>query len=354
MIRATLAVDDAVGETRRVLLDMEGRPLRIAIERWRERGLRAQLDDIRWGRLGKRLPDGGWFVDLGVGPDGVLKTSRKSLSEGLLVAVRVKSEAWADKGPALSLADASSSKTPAQAEPGLISAAPDDPLLAGAEITGVISGREARDVADAAIEDGLARIVAIPGGGDLSIEPTRALVAVDVDAGARKPGNDPDLFALNLNLAAAEEIARQVSLRGLGGVVVVDFLGMTPRGNRKAVTDAFGVSLARALGRASQVLELSPLGLCEAAVARRCRPLVDALGADPVEREALDTLRLLESAGWSSPGRMLRARVAPDAFAWLQRDSFGWQAALADRIGARWTLEAAQRSPGAPDVWSET
>ena len=69
---------------------------------------------------------------------------------------------------------------------------------------------------------------------------------------------DADAFALDLNLAAAEEAARQISLRCIGGLVAVDFVGMKQGKHQRAVAEAFRKSLAGWLGRASEVLDLSP------------------------------------------------------------------------------------------------
>ena len=78
---------------------------------------------------------------------------------------------------------------------------------------------------DALIEDALARTAPIPGGGVLTIEPTAALVAIDVDAGGRaKARGDPERFALDLNIAAAHEAARQIRLRNLAGIIAIDFV----------------------------------------------------------------------------------------------------------------------------------
>jgi predicted amidohydrolase YtcJ len=77
-MKATLCIDDAVGEFRRALLDEEQRPFRLEIERWSERGARAKLDEIRWGRARTRMGSRGWFVDLGLGADGVLKRKPQS------------------------------------------------------------------------------------------------------------------------------------------------------------------------------------------------------------------------------------------------------------------------------------
>ena len=127
---------------------------------------------------------------------------------------------------------------------------------------------------------------------------------------------------------------------------------MEQRRDQRLVGEAFKKSLAGWLGRASEVLELSQLGVCEAAIARRLRPVPDALAAPAMEREALDALRLIESAGWAARGARISAKVSQEAAKWLEADYIGWKEAMAGRIGARWTLEGVSRPPGRPDVWS--
>lgn len=350
-MKATLCIDDAVGEHRRALLDSDGRPFRLEVERWSERTTRARLDQIRWGRAKARTPGNrGWFVDLGEGPDGILET-RAVVVEGALLPVRVKSEAWSDKGPVLSLADmAASAARPAQ--PGLHSDPDEDPFLVGIDVVASLSGPAAREHVDAAIEEAAQRVIPLKGGGDIAVDYTRGMTVIDVDSADRRGGADPEVFALNLNLAAAAEAARQVSLRGIGGLVAIDFVGPQQARNRRSVVDQFRKTLAGYLRRASEVLDMSALGVCEAAVARRARPLAAALGVPAAEREALDALRMLESAGWNARGSRLHARVSADGAAWLDANVAVWKDALAGRIGARWTIESEQRPPGPPEVWS--
>lgn len=353
-MKARLCIDDAVGEQRRALLDAEGRPFRIDIERWTERGKRARLDDIWWGRVKARLPGNrGWFVDVGLERDGVVEPTRAaSVVEGALLAFRVKSEAWADKGCVLSLADMSPSVTPPSA-PALHQEAAEDSFLRNVDVIETLEGLPARREIEAAIDQASSAVVQLPGGGDISIETTRGLSAVDVDSGARVGERDANAFALNLNLAAAHEIARQVSLRGIAGLLAIDFLRMEQRRDQRAVVEQLRQALAGHLGRASEVLELSALGVCEAAIARRARPLADALAAPADEREALDALRELESVGTSARTGRIHARISTGAHAWLERGVIDWQPALADRIGARWILEAVEGRAGRPEVWSE-
>lgn len=352
-MKAVLCIDDAVGERRRALLDVDGRAFRLDVERWSERGTRARLDEVWWGRVKARMPGNrGWFVDLGLECDGVIEpTKAAAVTEGAMLALRIKSEAWSDKGPVLSLADISAS-VPRPAMPQVYAAAAQDPFLRGVEINETRAGMQARQEIDAALEEAGARVVTLPGGGDISVEMTRGLTVIDVDSGPRIAEQDTATFALNLNNAAAEEAARQISLRGVGGLLAVDFVRMEAKRDQRAIVEAFRQALALYLGRSSEVLDLSPLGVCEAAIARRMRPLMDAQATSAAEREALQALREIETAGMTARGARIKARVSTSANTWLDADPIGWRTALADRIGQRWTIETADRSPGRPEVWT--
>ncbi len=352
-MRATLCIDDAVGEHRRALLDPCGKPFRLEIERWSERGKRAKLDEVWWGRVRGRMPGArGWFVDIGLAEDGVIDATRAgAVTEGALIPVRVKSEAYSDKGPILSLADMKADIVRPD-RPGKHAGPSDDPFLRSVVVVATIDGKVARPQIEAAIEEAQQRVVTIEGGGNIAVETTRAMTVIDVDSADRVGDPDVDAFALDLNLAAADAAARQIGLRGVGGLVAVDFVSMEQKRDRRATSDVFKKSLAGWLGRASEVLELSKLGVCEAAIARRARPIRDALTAPAAEREALEALRLIESAGWAARGARISARVAEEAAKWLEADYIGWKEALAGRIGARWTLEGVSRPPGRPEVWS--
>ncbi len=352
-MKARLVIDDAVGEQRRLLVDERGLPFRLDVERWSERGQRVRLGEIRWGRVKARIPgDRGWFVDIGDGADGLVEPTRAShVTEGAMLAFRVKAESWSDKSPLLSLADMSpSAQRPDR--PGKHADASDDPFLQGVEIVQTCDGAAAREFVDGAIGEATHAIVPLVGGGNISIETTRAATVIDIDSSQRKGGGDAERFALDLNLAAAEVAARQLSLRSLAGLALVDFIGMKLPDNRRRTAQAFRDALAACLGRNSDVLDLSRLSICEAAIARRIRPLADALAAPAEEREALDVLRLIETAGRQNRGARIAATLSEAAAAWLDQDVIDWRGALADRIGPRWTLNPKPGPPGQPDVRS--
>ncbi|MFO8013215.1 MAG: Rne/Rng family ribonuclease [Phycisphaerae bacterium] len=116
------------------------------------------------------------------------------------------------------------------------------------------------------IEEAIARVysrtVPLPRGGSIVIDQTEALVAIDVNSGSFRHGRDAEESAHQLNLMAAKEIARQIRLRDLGGLLILDFVDMEKAQNRrhmeKVFRDAFTNDKAR-----SQIARLSKFGIIE-------------------------------------------------------------------------------------------
>lgn len=340
----TLLVDEAVGETRRLLLTERQERVSIALDRWSRRGARARVDQIRRGRIvGKIGGQKGWFVDLGIGSPGLLSTTGEHApSEGELVRVKVRAEAAGDKGPILSFlspADAGDIRLGV----GLISEPEKDRFVGYDDvIRDARSDLSAREEIDAAIEEALSPRVPLPGGGAIWIEPTRALVAVDVDAGEAKTSTGRpergDRFANAINVEAASQIARQLRLRALSGLVVVDFLKLKSPTVQKTLVERFRAELETYHpGPGVSVSPISRAGLCEAILPRRFRPLQEAyLDADPGEIEALALLRALETACRHAPTRRFEVSAGAVIWQWLEADAIGWRKSLADRVGYRW------------------
>jgi len=348
-----LLIDAAVGETRTALIE-EGRVAEIMLERWSESGAFAPAGVRYRGRVtAVDSARGGAFVDLGVGPPAWLPLGRdaRGLSEGAAAEVRVRAEAHAEKGPILALETV--------AEPG----APAPELLSGDSSWGArfgvedVESRQAeiadRADIDAAVEAALSPHAAIPGGGVLWIETTRALTAVDVDSAGRAMKGDPARATRALIQDAAAEIAFQARLRGLGGLIVID-LPAVPRSARKEAAAA----VERAFAGDVRQVESSPIsrfGVMQVARERAERPLADILldadGRLSVESAALAGLRALEREGAANRSARLALRAAPEVAKWLKADTIGWRAAMTERIGPRFELESDPERPReSPDV----
>jgi ribonuclease E len=108
----------------------------------------------------------------------------------------------------------------------------------------------------------LDRKVWLPSGGSLIIEHTEALTVIDVNTGKNVGTSNLEQTVFQNNLEAAEEVARQLRLRDIGGIIVIDFIDMEIKDNRRKVIDSFRQALSRDKTR-TQVFDISELGLVE-------------------------------------------------------------------------------------------
>ncbi len=120
------------------------------------------------------------------------------------------------------------------------------------------------------IESAFAHEVRLPSGGALVIDHTEALVTVDINSARATKGSDIEETALNTNLEAADEIARQLRLRDVGGLIVIDFIDMTPAKNQRDVENRLRDALKQDRARV-QVGRISRFGLLEMS-RQRLRP----------------------------------------------------------------------------------
>ncbi len=177
------------------------------------------------------------------------------------------------------------------------------------------------------IESAFQREVRLPSGGALVIDHTEALISIDINSARATKGGDIEETALNTNLEAADEVARQLRLRDLGGLVVIDFIDMTPAKNQREVEnrmrDALKVDRARVqVGRISRfgLLEMSrqrlrsSLGESSQLVCPRCSGQGTIRG---VESSALSILRIVEEESMKEKTARIVAQVPVDVAAFL-------------------------------------
>ncbi|MDE2355701.1 MAG: ribonuclease E/G [Alphaproteobacteria bacterium] len=339
--RRALYLDEAPGEARGVVT-LGGRPERLLIVRGGEVGVQSLGAGVaaRVRKLDRRA--GIAFLDLGEGPDAALnlKGVETPLVEGASVEVEIRAEARADKGPTARWIG------PCEGRPRLLRPPPalDQRLAAFAPDARIVAGPAAREAADLAEAEALEIVHPLPGGGTISVEPTRALTAIDVDLGERS-GSAPKQVARAANLAALAEAARVLRLKGLGGLVAIDLVGQGHDANAllAAARTAFapdnpGVALAG----------ISRFGVLEIALPRRARPVLERLarpdGTPSDETLGLRLVRELEREALADPGGRFAGLATPQILAFAEAP-VAW---LNARMGGRLALRSAPPSAGAP------
>ena len=126
------------------------------------------------------------------------------------------------------------------------------------------------------IDDAFHRQVWLKCGGYIVIDETEALVAIDVNTGRNKGGRDVEKTILQTNLEAADEIARQLRLRNVGGLIISDFIDMKSRKDQQTVYQLTKERLKRDKAK-THVLPISPLGLMEMTRQRAQESLSDSI-----------------------------------------------------------------------------
>jgi ribonuclease E len=181
------------------------------------------------------------------------------------------------------------------------------------------------------IEDEIARIqqrhVPLPHGGSIVIDQTEALVAIDVNSGNFRADNNAEETAFQMNLHAAREIARQLRLRDLGGVIVNDFIDMREEKHRREVERALRDAVKRDRAR-TKILKISAFGLIEM-TRQRIRPSLKrsvyqdcphCRGTSQVkttESMSIDVMRMLQLAAHRTIISRIQIRVQEEVANYL-------------------------------------
>ena len=169
------------------------------------------------------------------------------------------------------------------------------------------------------IESAFQRSVRLPSGGSIVIDPTEALVSIDINSARATKGADIEETALNTNLEAAEEVARQLRLRDVGGLIVIDFIDMASVKNQRAVENRMREVLEADRARV-QVGRISRFGLMEMS-RQRLRPSLEEITTElcprctgqgrirDVRSLSLGVLRVMEEEALKERSSIVRAIV---------------------------------------------
>jgi ribonuclease E len=183
------------------------------------------------------------------------------------------------------------------------------------------------------IESAYSRIVSLPSGGSIVIDHTEALVAIDVNSARSTRGTDIETTAFTTNCEAAEEVARQLRLRDLGGLIVIDFIDMESSKNRREIESRLKEALRYDRARV-QMEKITRFGLMELS-RQRLRPSLSegshiacprCNGTGHIrdtESSALQVLRIIEEESMKESSAVIHVQVPVDVAAFLLNEKRG-------------------------------
>ncbi|MEM9102215.1 MAG: ribonuclease E [Pseudomonadota bacterium] len=195
------------------------------------------------------------------------------------------------------------------------------------------------------IESAFQREVRLPSGGSVVIDPTEALISIDINSARATKGQDIEETALNTNIEAAQEIARQLRLRDIGGLIVIDFIDMTNSKNQREVENVLRDALQMDRARV-QIGRISRFGLLEMS-RQRLRPSLGESSQIPcprcsgygsirsVESLALSILRLIEEEAMKDSTSYIQANLPVDVATFLLNEKRKIIAAIEKRQKTR-------------------
>lgn len=204
------------------------------------------------------------------------------------------------------------------------------------------------------LEDEIERLVSprvpLPSGGWITIEGTEALTAIDVNSGSFTASTGLEETSLNVNLEAADEIGRQLRLRGIGGLIVIDFIHLNEPENIQKILDVLSASLSKDR-TPTQISSMSEFGLVEITRKRVrdplaklmtecCRPCESRGRIRTRDSVALEVLRRIEREAASAPGKQILVRASPEIIDWMAMHDGEVRESLARRGAARVSFEA--------------
>jgi ribonuclease E len=195
------------------------------------------------------------------------------------------------------------------------------------------------------IESAFRREVRLPSGGSIVIDSTEALTAIDINSSKATKGGDIEETAFNTNLEAADEIARQLRLRDLGGLIVIDFIDMTPVRHQREVENRLKDAVKQDRARV-QIGRISRFGLLEMS-RQRLRPSLgeSATHVCPrchgrgtirsTESSALSILRLIEEEAIKDNTSQIHAQVPVSVATYLMNEKRDSVRRIESRHGIR-------------------
>ncbi|MEE9272755.1 MAG: ribonuclease E/G [Robiginitomaculum sp.] len=321
-------IEEAIGETRAAVL-YKNRPIEYYVRRWSERS-KPRAGDVFSGRvtsIDKTLMAA--FVELGAGPQGLFSFTQNNkaprITEGQMLRVQILRESEAGKGPLLGFVELSGEKKPTKEKCKTLKE-----MIRGRYKDIKFINKPVDDLERATETE-----VSLMGGGFFYIEHTRAGTMIDVDTGGAGSKTE-------IGMRAAQKIAHQVRLRGIGGLVLVDFPNVRKHKDREMIWKTLNESF---IGDPDNVkiAPFSRFGTVEFTRTRRgsilAHVLNDKFGRETAETIALQGLRRLDIEAQVQGGAKLKLELPKRAYEWLENGVIDWKMPLTAKFGARFSVK---------------
>ncbi|MEM6535080.1 MAG: ribonuclease E/G [Pseudomonadota bacterium] len=338
---AEILIHDAPGEYRAVAIDDQGQACRLFFRRWNDDTRRHFPGQVLGARVRAFADDqGGAFIetDMGEGAYLALKT-RDGLTEGQHLNVLIKASARREKLARAVVASDGQVGATSALEAWVAS------LPSGAQLP----CRDDPQTVAAAFDEAGLDTVTLPHGGWLHLEPTRALLAIDVDTAGRQGRGSAGARARSIGIEAASTAARQLALRDIGGAIVLDCIGPLNKQSGEAVRAAFVTTFSALSARKIKALAPSAFGLMEASLEWGECPIVERLtdrdGAPTAETLLLSLFREVEHEAAANGSALFELALSKPVYgAYLHRQS-ECDKVLAERFGGRVSVKPNANGP---------
>lgn len=173
----------------------------------------------------------------------------------------------------------------------------------------------------------------IENGGRFFIEPTRALIAIDIDAGGRNIGaKDKANFTQKLNLDAAKSISKILKLYNIGGLICIDFVG-NAKTEAKMIIDCLNENLKDVK---TEILPLSRFGVCEISRQKTAPSIIEYMNTKI--GKALMAINILGETIKAAKGEMVILSCNNDLYEFINKWDFNWSEEISNKIGGRFEL----------------
>ncbi len=183
--------------------------------------------------------------------------------------------------------------------------------------------------------------VSLPNGGTIHFEQTRALCAIDINAAGRiAGGTNQRNFNHKLNLEAAKEIAKQIRLRNISGLIVIDFVGAPSKLEAPHLIEILKSGLE--LKQKCEILPISKFGLCEIAREKIGHSLFELIGDDKnpsTQRTAINAINCFADELLKAKGQVKTLTIMNEAFKEFEKWEFDWKSHLKENIGGRYEIK---------------